>query len=711
MDWLAQHNWERTRRNLFRGSALSACLLIGLAAAAASTFAVLNRAYPSVPLLANIDDYSVEVVDRHGDHLRLFTNRQERWRLKTDLNSIDRDFQRLLISYEDQRFFSHYGVDPLALVRAAGQFAASGRVISGGSTITMQLARLLQPRKQRSLGAKLWQIFRALQLETHLSKHEILQHYLTLAPYGGNIEGVRAAALSWFGKEPAKLALREAALLVALPQAPERRRPDRFASTARKAINRVLDRLVKSGAVAKAEADRVAALPFKLARRQIPALAPHLAQAAIDRRPSALRHQTTLDARLQRQMETLARQSVPTLGKHTSVAIVVADSISGDILASVGSPGIGDTARRGWVDMTRAPRSPGSTLKPFVYGLAIEDGLVRPASMIADRPADFDGYRPTNFDMKFQGDVSVRRALQMSLNVPAVKLMDAVGPARLIARMNRAGVAPRFAQGGAAGLGVVLGGTSLTLTELVQLYANLVSLHPKPIAIGDGIRHQPGGLAGRRLMSRIAAWHVIDMLAGVPEPVGSKKLPIAYKTGTSYGYRDAWSVGFDGRHVIGVWVGRADNGPVPGITGIKTAAPILFNAFETSGLTLNAFPPAPPGAIREDLADLPPSLKSFQEMSHRMLFSSVATEDILSVAFPAHGDELEVSHFADGSVAPIMIKLQGGVPPFRLLENQQPVTQIFRQRNLMWSPKSRGTAQLSVIDSVGQSQAWDVQVR
>ena len=212
-------------------------------------------------------------------------------------------------------------------------------------------------------------------------------------------------------------------------------------------------------------------------------------------------------------------------------------------------------------------------------------------------------------------------------------------------------------------------------------------------------------------MSRIAAWHVIDMLAGVPEPVGSTQLPIAYKTGTSYGYRDAWSVGFDGRHVIGVWVGRADNGPIPGITGIKTAAPILFDAFEASGLELESFPPAPPGAIREELADLPQSLRSFQEKSHRMLFSSVAAQDILTVAFPAHGDELELSHFADGAAAPIMIKLQGGVPPFRLLENQQPVAQVFRQRNLMWSPKSRGTAQLSVIDAIGQSQALDVQIR
>lgn len=711
MRWFERQRRKGLPQTLCRGTIVLACATVCIAVVAASTFAVLDRAYPSVPLLAKIDDYSVEVVDRHGAHLRIFTNQQERWRLKTDLNKIDPNFQRLLIAYEDQRFFSHHGVDPLALVRAAGQFAASGRVISGGSTITMQLARLLEPRKQRSLGAKMWQIFRALQLETHLTKREILQHYLTLAPYGGNIEGVRAAALSWFGKEPSKLALREAALLVALPQAPERRRPDRFAHIARESINRVLNRLSKAGHVRLAEANRVAALPFKPTRRKIPMLAPHLAQAALDRSPGVLKHKTRLDAVLQHKMESIARHSARKVSKRASVAIVVADSISGDILASVGSPGIHDSARRGWVDMTRAARSPGSTLKPFVFGLAIEDGLVRPASMIADRPADFDGYRPTNFDMTFQGDVSVRRALQMSLNVPAVKLMDAVGPARLIARMNRAGVKPRFVQGGTAGLGVVLGGTSATLTELVQLYANLVSVHPKPISLGDGIRHKPGGLAGRRILSRVAAWHVIDMLSGVPEPVGAKQLPIAYKTGTSYGYRDAWSVGFDGRHVIGVWVGRADNGPIPGITGIKTAAPILFNAFESSGLTLTSFSPAPAGAIREDLADLPPSLKLFQEKSQRLLFSSVASQDLLKVAFPAHGDELEVSHFSDGSVAPIMIKLQGGVPPFRLLENQRPVAQVFRQRNLMWSPKSRGTAQLSVIDAIGQSQALDVRVR
>ncbi|MEP0944213.1 MAG: penicillin-binding protein 1C [Rhizobiaceae bacterium] len=701
----------RLKRLLFRASASAACALIGLVVVSATIMAVLDRHNPSAQLLQRIDDYSVEVVDRHGKHLRIFTNSQDRWRLKGELTRVDEGFISLLIAYEDQRFFEHPGVDPLALARAAGQFATSGRVISGGSTITMQLARLLEPRKQRSVSAKLRQIFRALQLETQLTKRQILQHYLTLAPYGGNIEGVRAAALSWFGKEPGKLALHESALLVALPQSPERRRPDRNPRAARKAVDRVLDRLANSGQVDAAEATRVRSLPLNFSRRHIPMLAHHLTQQAVDRDPAALKHSARLDALLQSKMETLARQSARKLGKRASVAIVIADSMSGDILASVGSPSMNDSARRGWVDMTQAARSPGSTLKPFVYGLAIEDGLVRPASMIADRPADFDGYRPTNFDQTFQGDVSVRRALQMSLNVPAVKLMDAVGPARMVARFKRASVSPHFVKGSSAGLGFVLGGTSLTLTDLVQLYANLISVHPKPISLGDGIRHKPGGLAGRRLLSRVAAWHVIDMLSGVPEPVGSKALPIAYKTGTSYGHRDAWSIGVDGRHVIGVWVGRADNGPLPGITGIKTAAPILFNAFDSSGLKLTAFPPAPPGALREHLDDLPPSLKSFQEKAHRMLFTSIAAPDILQIAFPAHGDELERTQFADGTAAPIMIKLQGGVPPFRLLENQKLVAQIFRQRNLMWSPPSRGTAQLSVIDALGQSQSLDVRIR
>ncbi|MEP4293348.1 MAG: penicillin-binding transpeptidase domain-containing protein, partial [Rhizobiaceae bacterium] len=459
------------------------------------------------------------------------------------------------------------------------------------------------------------------------------------------------------------------------------------------------------------EAQRVAKLPLSARRRPAPRLASHLSQQARDRDPTVLVHRTLLDAPLQQKMEALARQAASRIAPRASVAIVIADSHSGAILASVGSAGIGSEARRGWIDMTQAPRSPGSTLKPFVYGLAIEDGLVRPASMIMDSPADFSGYRPTNFDLTYQGSVSIRRALQMSLNVPAVKLIDAVGPSRLVARMKRAGVTTRLPQNSRAGLGLVLGGTSLSLTELVQLYANLVSTAGRPLAIGDGIRSQPGLMNGRPILSPVSAWHIRDMLAGLRPPNGARALSIGYKTGTSYGHRDAWSVGFDGRHVIGVWVGRADNGPVPGITGTKTAAPILFEAFARSGLKIEPMPPAPAGALRETVLELPTPLRLFEEKRHRARFSNIHREDALEIAFPTHGDQLELAEFADGSKAPIVIKLQGGVPPFRLLENQNPLPEIHRQRKLLWSPSSRGTSRLSVVDSLGQSQALDVVIR
>jgi len=668
----------------------------------------LDQAFP--PPLDQPTDRSVEVLDRNGLPLHIFTTSQGRWRLETDLTSVDPQFIKMLIAYEDKRFHDHGGVDILALLRSAAQFVANGRIVSGGSTVTMQLARLMEPRNERSLGAKLWQIIRAVQIERRQTKQQIMKRYLTLAPYGGNIEGIRAASLSWFGKEPQRLGLEESALLVALPQSPERRRPDRFPVTAKLARDRVLQRLVSADMLPDAEASRVARIAVPHARQKMPHLALHLARKALDRDPLARLHKTRLDQAIQHTLEKLARDSARQLGKRVSIAIVVADSRSGDILASVGSSGISDTNRMGWIDMTQASRSPGSTLKPFVYGLAIEDGLVRPASMIADRPSDFNGYRPRNFDMTYQGEVSVRRALQMSLNVPAVRLLKAVTPVRFVARLKRAGIQLELPGGKRPGLSVVLGGVGVSLTDLVQLYVNLIPGRNHPIAIGDGVHKVPGKLNGRRPLSNIAAWHVVDMLSGMPEPVGSSPLALAYKTGTSYGYRDAWSIGFDGRHVIGVWVGRADNGPVPGITGTKTAAPILFEAFQKSGLVLVLPPRAPDGALRESAAELPVSLKYFEDADLDQRFVNIAKADRLHITFPGDGQDLEVSKFSDGSVAPVPVKLQGGVPPFRLLENQYPLKTAFRKRQIFWTPQSRGITTLSVIDALGQSRSINIRV-
>ena len=670
---------------------------------------LLDRTFP--PPLEQKADLSVEVLDRNGKHLRVFSNSQGRYRLEADLEKIDQRFQQMLIAYEDKRFYQHTGVDPLALMRAMGQLLTNGRIVSGGSTLTMQLARLLEPRQQRSIGAKLRQILRALQIERRLSKKQILERYLTLAPYGGNIEGIRAASLSWFGKEPRKLELKEAALLVALPQSPENRRPDRFPVKAKLARDLVLDRMAVTGLIGPPEVQRVLSFPAPRRRVAMPLLAPHVTQAARERDPAALVHPTRLDSQIQHAMEGLAREAARKVGRRTSAALVVADSLSGDILASAGSAGIEDSGRGGWIDMTRAQRSPGSTLKPFIYGLAIEDGMVLPASLISDRPTDFRGYRPTNFDLTYQGDVPVRQALQMSLNVPAVKLLDAVSPVRLVSRFKGAGIALRLPNGEAPGLGLALGGAGINLTELVQLYVNLISTQSVPVAIGDGVRRQPGRFAGRRMLNPVSSWHVIDMLSGIREPVGAKPLAIAYKTGTSYGFRDAWSVGFDGRYVIGVWVGRADNGPVPGITGIKTAAPILFQAFEKSGLKIQPIPNAPEGALRQAASELPVPLRQFAGGGSGFTVKVGAQFEALQIVMPSDGAELERPQFADGEAAPIVVKLHGGVPPYRLMENQKPIDQFFRTRELTWEPEGLGTTTLSVVDAIGQAQSISLRIR
>ncbi|KAB2950324.1 MAG: penicillin-binding protein 1C, partial [Rhizobiaceae bacterium] len=543
-----------------------------LAGVSAGGFLALDRAFPP-PLPASLT-VSTEVVDRDGQLLRAFATPEGRWRFAVDLDAVDRSFVDMLIAYEDKRFWDHDGVDVIALGRAAVQFAGNGRIVSGGSTLSMQLARLMEPRENRTIGAKLRQIFRAVQIEQRLSKREILERYLTLAPYGGNLEGVRAASLAYFGKEPRRLTVSEAALLVALPQLPERRRPDRNPEGARKARDRVLARMVTAGRLDAAEAARAATEEFVAARRPLPALAAHTTATALANQPFASRLQLTIDRRAQEGLEAVARDAATKLGPKLSVALVVADARSGEILGAVGSADYFDSGRSGWIDMTRAVRSPGSTLKPFIYGLAMEEGLVAQETMIEDRPADFSGYRPRNFDMSYQGDVTVRQALQLSLNVPAIRLLDAVGPARLTARFRQAGVTLKLPPGEAPGLAIGLGGVGVSLRDLVQLYTGLAN-RGRAIGLRDG--SEPAGATiatAATMLSAEAAWQIADILVGVKPPEGAAARGIAYKTGTSYGYRDAWSVGYDGRHVLGVWVGRADAGAVPGLSGYASAAPI-----------------------------------------------------------------------------------------------------------------------------------------
>ncbi|MCP5036552.1 MAG: penicillin-binding protein 1C, partial [Rhodobacteraceae bacterium] len=617
-----------------------------------------------------------EVVDADGRLLRAFVTKQGRWRFRTSLDDVDGEYTKLLIAYEDKRFWTHFGVDPRAMLRAAGQFIVNGRIVSGGSTITMQLARLLEPRKNRSLKSKLHQMARAVQIERQLGKKEILEAYLMLAPYGGNLEGIRAASLAYFGKEPKGLTLAQSALLVALPQSPERRRPDRFSVIARKARDVVLARMADADVIARGEVERAATRPVSATRRTLPRFAAHLAQRAILANPDKQRHQTTLKRHLQQTLEQVAREHAKGIGPRVSVALVLADAQSGRILAEVGSPDYLDQDRAGWIDMSRAIRSPGSALKPFVYGLAFEEGLVKPETLIIDSPANFAGYRPQNFDTQYQGEISIRRALQLSLNVPAVQLLEAVGPNRLAARFRQTGVTAELPQSGRPSLAIGLGGMGISLRDLTQLYTALAN-GGQASKLHDESKNAQIGKS--TLLTPEAAWHVTDILSGMQPPAGSTALGIAYKTGTSYGYRDAWSVGYDGHHVLGVLVGRADNGSIPGITGRSTAAPILFDAFVKTGLARIPFKSAPAGALRMAHGELPITLQRFGTTSPASAKAKIP-EQPPEIIYPFDGARVELGKTHTGAKFPLVMKLQNGRPPFRWLANGKPLQTRSRKR-------------------------------
>jgi penicillin-binding protein 1C len=690
------------RRSL-RRLAIYAGAAAGLAAIAVGGLWALDRAFP--PPLPDTLAVSAEVLDRDGALLRAFATKDGYWRLPVGLDQVDRNFVDMLVAYEDKRFWDHEGIDPLALGRAATQLASNHRIVSGGSTLSMQLARLIEPRESRSVGSKLKQMLRALQIERRLTKRQILEQYLTLAPYGGNLEGVRAASLAYFGKEPRRLTVAEAALLVALPQLPERRRPDKNPTIAQAARDRVLNRMVTSGLIGEREASRAALDEVANLRRQLPAFAAHTANTLLRKAQAGAPLKLTLRKSVQEGLEAVAREAATRLGPKLSVAMVLADSRTGDILGSVGSASLFDSNRAGWIDMTRIVRSPGSTLKPFIYGLAFEQGMVAQETMIEDSPADFSGYRPKNFDMGYQGDVSIRQALQLSLNVPAIRILDAVGPARLTARFRQAGVSPVLPTNQPPGLAIGLGGVGTSLRDLVQLYTGLANggkVHP----LRDGTEAVPVTGAATTILDERANWQITDILAGVRPPEGAPQRGIAYKTGTSYGYRDAWAIGFDGRYVLGVWVGRADASAVPGLSGYVSAAPILFEGFVRSGLAAVALPSRPAGVLRPRREDLPVTLARFGT-GNELQLGTGATEPAPRIVFPPDGARVDLG--VSGSEAtPLVLKLQGGRAPFRWLANGKPLAGIDRRRTATWLPDGTGYSTLTVIDAAGRATSVKV---
>lgn len=683
-------------------------VLSALAVAVLAIFAV-DRVFP--PDMTRYDNASPEVVARDGTLLRAFLTKDGYWRLRTSPSDVDLRYLALLKAYEDKRFDYHGGVDPLALVRAIYQRAAIGHVVSGASTLTMQAARLLEPRRHRTVGTKLIQMLRALQLEAHYSKNQILSIYLTLAPFGGNLEGVRAASLAYFGKEPKALDLSEAATLVALPQSPARQRPDRHPRRAVKGRDHVLARMVADGAVTAGDAHVAEAEAVASTRAAMPLHAPQLAAELI--RSHQGRIVTTIDARLQIALEQMAAQERFYFKDGGSLAIVVADNASHGVLGYVAGTDYWGAA--GQLDLAARARSPGSALKPFIYGLAFDDLILHPLTMMEDAPLQFGDYAPRDFTGAFQGAVTARDALQESLNVPAVAVLERVGPLRFALALENAGAKLAFpAKDDCPSLPIALGGLGISLADLTMLYT----------AIPDGgiaqplrfLTAQPQG-PEHRLFGAAAAYYLRQILDGVALPEGwtmaqgvAHRRIIGFKTGTSYGFRDAWSAGFSSDYTIGVWAGRADGAPRADDIGRETAAPILLKAFALLPPDRPASPQLPQGVIvAHATADLPAGLQRFTPQRQAQIVADTHVPPP-AISFPVNGTVVPLAD-AKGRDNTIRLTAQGGREPLTWLVDGRVIGSFDRFRPVLIAPPGAGLSRITVVDALGRSDTSEVRFK
>ncbi len=532
------------------------------------------------PLPLPKDDMARVVLAQDGTPLWRFADHNGVWRYPIRIDQVSPYYLEALLGYEDRWFYQHPGINPLSIARAAWQNLSGGRVVSGGSTLSMQVARLLDPHP-RTLRGKLRQVWRTAQLEWHLSKDEILTLYLNRAPFGGTLEGVAAASWAYLGKSPKNLSRAEAALLAVLPQAPSRLRPDRHPERAQAARDKILQRLQQfevwpQAAIADALQERV-----WLAPRDEPSLAPLLARRLNTAKSSAV-IETTLDASLQRRLEEMLLGWRARLPERTSAAIIVVEHETMAVQAYLGSLDIQDAQRFGHVDMIQAVRSPGSTLKPFLYGLALDEGLIHSESLLQDVPRHAGDYRPGNFSQGFSGPVAASQALSRSLNLPVVQLLEVYGPKRFAGELRNSGVPLLLPRGAQPNLALILGGVGTRLEDVVSGF----SAFARQGKVAQ-LRFQPQqALQEKPLMSAGAAWIVRRILSGQRRPDIDpraqlvERAPLAWKTGTSYGFRDAWAVGVSSRYLIGVWIGRPDGTPVPGQFGLASATPLLLQVHD-----------------------------------------------------------------------------------------------------------------------------------
>lgn len=649
------------------------------------------------PPLSRAYEISDLVTDRHGQWLSAFTVDDGRWRLKADMDEVDPRFVEALIAIEDKRFYTHSGVDPLAVIRAARSWMQNGKAVSGASTITMQLVRQLQPRP-RTLKSKIIESLRAVQLELRLSKREILSLYLTHTPYGGNVEGITAATHVYFDKRPDQLTDGEIALLIALPQAPEARRPDHHVKAAQTARDDILDKLFNAGLLSKVQVQEAKQDAVASMRKTFPQDA-WLAARKIRRTENIDKKQarimSSLDADFQSGIAGLAARFTESL--ESNVAILVVENATMKVRAHIGSAGRDRPG--GWIDMTARVRSPGSTLKPFIYGFAFDDGLSAPGSFILDAPTRFGSYQPENFNRRYHGDVRVYEALAHSLNVPAVLALDKVGTKRFEAALQMTGselVIPNRGDG-QAGLAIALGGLGLKAQDLAVLYAALANggKAQNLVWTEDG-KPDPG----YQMLTKDSAKQITKILRQAPTPSGRvphwltrNSQAIAYKTGTSYGFRDAWAAGYTEKWTVIVWAGRPDGSTRVGKTGRIAAAPLLFDVF---GVLPNAQGFVPYARM----ANAPRGVKNF----------GGKPDPAPVLLFPPDGAEIAVTDFGASAIGLTLTARS----PKQLKLNWYADGQKIEPRPLngqtVWQPEKPGFYKLSVVDSHGITTSARVRV-
>lgn len=645
-----------------------------------------------VPSFDRAADVSRLVLAADRQVLRAYLASDGRWRFAVEPEEVSKSYLDALLAYEDRRFYHHSGVDFLAMGRIAWNLARHGRAISGGSTLTMQVVRLLGPGMP-GLRGKFVQVLRALRLEQALSKREILKLYLMLAPFGGNIEGVRAASLFYFGKEPKYLSVEEGALLVAIAQSPTRRRPERSLLAAVEGRDRVLARLpgrcFSSG-------ECVTPAPIKLAISSRRLLAPHFADR-VRKLSSKAEILTTVDATLQARLEDVVREALKTWPADVNAAVLVVRNSDSSVLAYIGASDFFGTENSGQFDHVQAFRSPGSALKPMIYGLGFEALVIHPSTIIADKPVNFSGYAPQNFNEDYQGEMTVRDALIKSINTTAVGVLARITPSVLLTRLRSVDIPIRVSDTDAsAGLAVALGGGGITLQDLTRIFAGISNqgrVRPLRMLAEEAVT------ASRKLLDENAAWAVADILGDMPPPPGFARRQIkgegrriAYKTGTSFGYRDAWAVGFDHDHTVGVWLGRSDGTPNPGALGLTAAAPILYRSFDllpTPQSDVTGSPrPDNVFAIRVP----PPRLSRFPNGL------DAQKDHLLRIIFPGNRASIVVQRDGDGAGFVPLIA-DGGEPPYFWFVDGTLLPDA--DAKIRWHPAKLGPVSATLMDSRG----------